>query len=68
MSKKQCRWAKADRKPTRRGDSSMSPLLDNWPDTGLGASRAPKGALTWTGELVKQRGLEPLEPKGKLDT
>jgi hypothetical protein len=30
--------------------------------------RAPKGALTWTGELVKQRGLEPLEPKGKLDT
>jgi hypothetical protein len=45
----------------------MSPLLDNWPDTGLGAW-APKGALTWTGELAKQSGLAPLEPKGKLDT
>src|SRR5947199_2130237 len=41
-------------------------VLDNWPDTGPGA-RAPKGALTWTGEPLKRCGLKPPVPRGKLD-
>jgi hypothetical protein len=42
-------------------------FADNWPDTEPGAW-TPKGVLTWTGEPVNMKRLDPPKPKGKLDT
>lgn len=60
------------RKLTGNRDQAMATpprgrFTDNWPDTEPGA-RAPKGALTWTGEPVTMKQPDPSKPKDKLDT
>lgn len=53
MPKKRMPVDESRQKARTTGWVLQAAVLDNWPDTGPGA-RAPKGALTWAGEPLKQ--------------